>query len=623
MKRLKSLTATNLLLLGVFALIASLEVMAWFSNITTPLERLEYASRDAFLRLRGSRPTSDQIVIVALDDFTFNWTGYRWPFPRSYYAEIVNQVAKGGGKVIGLDLFLFAPDEQDGNDEELAAALRAMPASVSVVQIVNVPQAQYSLSTLSQPLPIYQQALSGVGITEFMRDEDAVVRGVRAYDAYQEKTFYHWAFELARLSFGAAAPQRVSQSALQFNNETIPLHQGQMILNYAGPAGSFPLYSASDVHDGITLEQNPNAFRNKIVLIGATSVTLQDVYPTPFSTQVLTPGVEVVANAVDTILLGAFLRQPPPWGNLILIAAAAFIALWILRAKSPLASILILAFVAAAYFGLTFFLLAKKNYILPFVSPLSMLALGVLIPFTQQALSEEIEKRRIRALFSRFISPEMVSQIVNTQDLNSLNKRANLTILFSDIRGFTTLSEKLSPEEVVNLLNPYLAAMTAIINRHGGTVDKYEGDAIVAFFGEPIPYEDHALRAARASVDMLEKVNQLSEEWLAAGRLKTRLNIGVGLNSGDVFVGLLGSKERINYTIIGDNANLAARLQDQTKTYAWPLLISESVYQQVNKEFAVQFVDAVTVKGKTYPVNVYKVLGKLDSSQTVQPWQTR
>ncbi|GAB4545032.1 MAG: adenylate/guanylate cyclase domain-containing protein [Anaerolineales bacterium] len=611
------------LLLSVFALITALEAMAWLPNITTPLERLEYASRDAFMRLRGNRATSDQIVIVALDDFTFNWTGYRWPFPRSYYAEIVNQVAKGGGKVIGLDLFLFAPDEQAENDDELAAALRAMPASVSVVQIVKNPQAQYSLATLSQPLPVYQEALSGVGVTEFMRDEDAVVRSVRAYDVYQEKTFYHWAFELARLYLGAPAPERASQNALQFDHQLVPLHQGQMILNYAGPAGSYPTYSASDVHDGVTLEQNPAAFRGKIVLIGATTVTLQDLYPTPFSAQVLTPGVEVVANAVDTILSGAYLQQPLPWVNLAWIVAAAFAALLILRSKSPLASILILAFSVAAYFGLAWFLLASKRYILPFVSPLSMLALGTLIPFTEQAVSEEIEKRRIRALFSRFISPEMVSQIVSAQDLSSLNKRANLTILFSDIRGFTTLSEKLTPEEVVNLLNPYLAAMTAIINQHGGTVDKYEGDAIVAFFGEPIPYKDHALRAARASVDMLEKVNQLSEEWLAAGRLQNRLNIGIGLNSGEVFVGLLGSKERINYTIIGDNANLAARLQDQTKTYAWPLLISESVYQQINGEFAAEFADAVTVKGKTHPVNVYKVLGKLDLSQTVQPWQSR
>ena len=141
--------------------------------------------------------------------------------------------------------------------------------------------------------------------------------------------------------------------------------------------------------------------------------------------------------------------------------------------------------------------------------------------------------------------------------------------------------------------------MTAVIHKHGGTVDKYEGDAIVAFFGEPVSFEDHAARTVRAAVDMLEALDDLSVQWLAEKRVEKRFNIGVGVNTGEVFVGLLGSKERINYTIIGDNANLAARLQDLTKTYSWPILISESTYQAVKDEFETEFADSVTVKGKT------------------------
>ena len=270
--------------------------------------------------------------------------------------------------------------------------------------------------------------------------------------------------------------------------------------------------------------------------------------------------------------------------------------------------------------GLILFM--RQRFILPMVTPLVMLFLGVVLPTLEQAVSQELEKRRVRSLFSRFISPQMVDQMMTTQDLNSLNKRSDVSIIFSDIRGFTTLSEKLSPEDVVALLNPYLEAMSKVIYKHGGTVDKYEGDAIIAFFGEPIPFKDHAVRALRASLDMRVALDKLRKQWEKEGR-PNQIEMGIGINSGEVFVGLLGSAERINYTIIGDNANLASRLQDLTKTYVWPILISESTYQQVKDEFDAEFVDAVIVKGKTKPVNVYKVIGRKGApkSEQLQSWQ--
>jgi adenylate cyclase len=245
------------------------------------------------------------------------------------------------------------------------------------------------------------------------------------------------------------------------------------------------------------------------------------------------------------------------------------------------------------------------------VIPELTLFLVSVLPTLEQALSQEMEKRRVRNLFTRFISPEMVDQLIATRDINSLNKRSDVTVLFSDIRGFTTLSEKLSPEDVVALLNPYLEAMTKIIHKNGGTVDKYEGDAIVAFFGEPVPYADHAARAVRTAVEMLKELGTLSERWQKEGRAVQKFDIGVGINSGEVFVGLVGSAQRINYTIIGDNANLAARLQDLTKKYVWPIIISESTYQQLKGEFEVEFADSVVVKGKTEPVNIYKVTARV------------
>jgi len=304
------------------------------------------------------------------------------------------------------------------------------------------------------------------------------------------------------------------------------------------------------------------------------------------------------------------------------ILLAALLAALISRSKQPSLTIAFLAAAMLGYYAVVVFSFIRFHYILPTIAPQLMLFLGVVLPTLEQAVSQELEKRRVRNLFSRFISPEMVDQMMTTQDLNSLNKRSDVSILFSDIRGFTTLSEKLSPEDVVALLNPYLEAMSKVIYKHGGTVDKYEGDAIMAFFGEPVPFKDHAVRSLRASLDMRVALDELRKQWEKEGR-PTQIEMGIGINSGEVFVGLLGSEQRINYTVIGDNANLASRLQDLTKTYAWPILISESTYQQVKDEFDTEFADAVTVKGKTKPVNVYKVIGKKGApkSEQLQSWQ--
>jgi adenylate cyclase len=362
------------------------------------------------------------------------------------------------------------------------------------------------------------------------------------------------------------------------------------------------------------------AFRDKIVLIGFTTPTVPDLYPTPFSASNRTPGVEIIANTISTIMSGNYLRIVPPWVNLVLIIVMALIAGIINRSPRPGLTVAVMGGAMALYAVIVYLVFAQARWYLPLTGPELMLFLGVVLPTLEQAVSQELEKRRVRGLFNRFISPEMVDQLLATQDINSLNKRTNLTILFSDIRGFTTLSEKLTPDEVVALLNPYLEVMTNVVHQHGGTVDKYEGDAIVAFFGEPVPYADHAVRAARAAVGMRTALTGLKERWQAEGILPERFEIGIGLNTGDVFVGLLGSAQRINYTVIGDTANLAARLQDLTKVYAWPIIISESTANAIKDEFDVEFIEAAMVKGKSEPVKIYKVLGV--KGERISPMET-
>jgi adenylate cyclase len=618
----KPLNLRIALLAGTALLLLILQAAALVPNVTTPLELVEYSARDAFMRLRGEQEISSDIVIVAIDDFSFNWTGLQWPWPRSYFAEIVEQINAGGGKVIGVDIILSEPDKDPANDEAFAKALGESPASSAVMQIDYVGTDEFKSANISLPQPVYLQVLDNVGITAVNSDEDAIVRRIVAYNKLESRTYLNWAFEVARLYLDVNAPTNITSTSMQFNGQTIPLNQGNLLINYAGSARTYPTFSASDVHDGITLEENPDAFRGKIVLIGATSFSMQDVYPTPFSPKNRTPGVEIVANSIDTIINGKYITLATSWINYLTVILAAFLAYLITLSKRPSLTVTLLIASMVGYLIAAFVMFVSQRYVLPVVAPQVMLFLGVVLPTLEQAVSQEMEKRRVRNLFSRFISPEMVDQMISTQDLASLNKRADLSILFSDIRGFTTLSEKLSPEEVVALLNPYLEAMSKVIYKHGGTVDKYEGDAIIAFFGEPVPYKDHAARSIRASLDMRIALAELKEEWAKEGRDIT-FEMGIGINSGEVFVGLLGSEQRINYTVIGDNANLAARLQDLTKTYAWPILVSESTYEQVSDEFDAELADAVTVKGKTRPVNVYKIIGRkgAQESEKLQGWQ--
>ncbi|OGO31464.1 MAG: hypothetical protein A2136_10310 [Chloroflexi bacterium RBG_16_54_11] len=589
-----------------------------FPNVTNPLNGLELATWDTFFRIRGQKAPDSDVVIVAIDDASLNWVHQPWPWSRSQLADIVNWLSNAGARVIGLDLFLFDPSANPADDQVLANALTNANATVSVNQIH--PTVEFTGMTNEVPLPIFQKSLSSYGITEVTRDQDAITRGVSAYESFNGDIYYNWSFQLARLFLGIDPPTHPSPSGLNFNGKLVPLNNNnQLLINYAGPSGTYlHKYSAAFIPLG---DYSPDLFRDKIVLIGATSPTLQDYYPTPFSPCSPTPGVEIVANTVATILQENYLHKAPPWTTVVLVILAAISAWFISRSSRPTLAIVLLIGGLFLYFVIQYIVFVQARWEFAVITPASMLFLGVVIPTLDQAVSQELEKRRVRNLFGRFISPEMVSQLIETQNISSLNRRTELTILFSDIRNFTTISEKLKPEEVVAFLNPYLAAMTKVIHKHGGTVDKYEGDAIVAFFGEPIQYSDHAHRAVEAALEMRQVLYDLNQQWIAEGRTRDGFEMGIGLNTGQVFVGLLGSEQRMNYTIIGDSANLASRLQDQTKEFGWPILISESTYQQVKDGFNAEFADSRLVKGKTEPVGIYKLLGAKNApeSELVKP----
>lgn len=494
------------------------------------------------------------------------------------------------------------------------------------------------------PLPSLRTAALDAGVTNIELDADGSAHSILAWDnAAREITegpyFYAWPIVTASRYAGAALQAQPGLDSFSFGGQTVPLNRRFLRVNFRGGAGTFPTISIYKITNGDLLQEDPNAVKDKIVLIGATSVSLQDIYPSPFGSARLMPGVELMANAIDTMLTGehitkwsgvcadattdvAFLRlcsAAERLPMLLSIAVSGLMGLGLLLIRQPSRAVaLVLGLIVA---GIAIWLIAFISFRteIPVVAPLFTLLLVYAFPAAERALNEEIEKRRVRGIFEMFISPEMVGQLID-QGVDAMRgKRAELTILFSDIRGFTTMSEKLSPEELVNLLNEYLGAMTDVIHRHGGTVDKYEGDLVMAFFGAPMWYADHAERAVRCSIDMRLELGRLRQKWEQEGNIAaTKLEMGIGLNSAEVFVGLVGSGRRVNYTVMGDGVNLASRVQDLTKDLKWPLLITEFTYEKVKEKFNVEFAEARLVKGKTVPVGMYRVLGEKGGS-TVRP----
>lgn len=597
-----------IVIIGIALTLMVLEITSGFPNVSSPFERLELISRDLALRMRGGGDVNDAIVIAAIDDESLAWVGERWPWRRSQIADIINWLNDAGAKLIAVDIILFEESFDPAEDEALLEALNNANSVVTVSQIFST---AYKV-TNDIPHEVFLDAIDGYGITEIERGDDAIVRGIKAFKDFEGQTYYNWAFEVSRVYLGIDPPSNPTLASLNFRNTSVPLNnRTTMLIDFAGPPKSFPTYPAAFIPLG---DYDSAIFKDKIVFIGATSETLQDLYPTPYSSTSLTPGVEVIANAVSTILSENYLRVAPPIITLVLILGAAILAWFIIKIPQPTLVIVVTAASIVVYFIIRQVILIQTGTQLAIIIPMLMLFLGTVIPTMDQAVAQEVEKRRISGLFGQFISPQMVEQLINTQDINSLNKRTEITILFSDIRGFTSISERLSPEEVVNLLNPYLEEMTKIIYKYGGTVDKYEGDAIIAFFGEPIPFNDHAKRATQTALEMRDALKNLTRKWKLEGRFNDVFEMGVGINTGEVFVGLIGSEHRINYTIIGDAANLAARLQDETKVYNWPILISGDTFKQVKNDFAFEFADSKILKGKSVPVDIYKLLGKVDRS---------
>ncbi|MBN1837958.1 MAG: adenylate/guanylate cyclase domain-containing protein [Spirochaetales bacterium] len=410
----------------------------------------------------------------------------------------------------------------------------------------------------------------------------------------------------------------------------IPINdKGQLLVNFMGIASSaspqghqtFPVRSFSGYASRVPPadpERWPRTMGvgNKLLMVGAFAKGIaEDEKTTPFG---LMYGVEIHANALNTILMNNFLYYLPRWSNaLILLAMALLTAFMASRLPTIWSLVLSLVLIVAFFFAVTV-IFDLYNLIITLSAPVFAVLLSFLAVIVYRIMTEEKDKRRIRDMFGKYVSPQVVDQILeNPPELGGIDKE--LTVLFSDIRGFTNKSESMPPQELVRYLNTYLTAMTDVVFEYRGTLDKYVGDEIMCFWGAPLPQEEHAILACKCAVRQMEVLGELNAQWPT----EWQTSIGIGLNSGIMTVGNMGSLGRMNYTLTGDNVNLGARLEGTNKTYGTGIIMSEYTYGLVKDRVVARELDNIRVKGKNKPVLIYELVDVIDGLAPPEPREER
>ncbi len=562
---------------------------------------LELRSFDYLSTVDDPRPPAGGPVIVAIDEPSLADINAQWPWPRSLHAELVTRLRAAGARVIGLDIIMAEPSNP-GNDAAITQAVGPDIVLAGDETLIETPQASQLIR--ATPLPQLTEAGAVTGIASIDLSGDGIFRRIPGYED-------GFAAMLAKAA-GAA----------------VSLPAGQLIQSF-GPARSYPTVSYYQALDPENLLP-PDYFKDRVVLVG---LSLQnapaidkggvDAFATPYTvhTGKLVSGVEVQATIYDNIRRGLSIAEArlPTVAACILIAVLLAAATvwrstgWLTIVTSASA---LLAFAAVSFAGI------RLAHV--FVSPLGPTVAYISVVFGQAAFDyaeERRNKRQIIRAFAQYISPDLVRRLSNDPSQLKLGgERRTLSVLFSDVRGFTTIAETLKddPEQLTGLINRLLTPLSDVVMDHGGTIDKYMGDCIMAFWNAPLDDPDHALHAVRASLAMqaaISRLNsQLEREAATRGAKPHVLKMGVGINTGECIVGNMGSTRRFDYSCLGDSVNLASRLEGASKNYGVALLLGEETAKLVTETYIVVELDRIIVKGRTVPSPVFTVVHKADAA---------
>lgn len=455
--------------------------------------------------------------------------------------------------------------------------------------------------------PEIQKSALDSGHIRLFPDADGIYRHFPVAVRYEEYAVPHIALQLARHVLGAEkTPLRLADGGrtLRMGERNIPLQSryGMVFIDYLGGKETFPIVSAGEVLQ----DDPPKILNGAIVLVGATADGLFDLRPTPFTRA--NPGVVVNATILENFLTGRFKAVAPMWVKLAAIFILAFLPwLWVPRV-SPLRGSFFFIGTGAAWWVFGTLAFTRGAMVLPLTAPFLALVVSYGLLTVYKLRTEVRHSRYLKQMFQSMVAPRVVEEILKLPSGIELGgEEKEITVLFSDIRGFTTYSEKHAPQEVVEILNEYLTQMTQLIFQTEGTLDKYIGDAIMAFWGAPAAQQDHTYRACSTALGMVDLLHHLLHpKWELEGREK--FEIGVGINTGPMVVGFVGSEHVKNYTLIGDNVNLASRLEGVTKEYRVSIVVSEAVQEKVKGDLLCRELDLIRVKGKDRPIRIYELV---------------
>lgn len=610
-------------------------------------KELEAISVDLRFLIRGVEKPSDKVIIVTWDDESFTELKRRYQdWPRSFHAQVITNLKDYGAKVIGFDIFVEDPaisiEEnifqgiteklqeyiKDANTrEKIIADLRTFQ---SIEDILLAQATKYAgnviydsrfawvsdeFGTREQmyiPISLILENGGDFGFVNIPIDADGFARNNMLAKKFSGDMFYSSSIKIVARYLGVKDSEiKYAKNKISIGKKIeIPVDErNYMPINFRGGIRTFETVSYHKVLRGTVKDKD--IFKNKIVLVGIYSDTVPDIHYTPFSRfdKIKMPGIEVIANTIDTILTKDFLKiASAGFNNTIIILLGMIIGF--LSYRFGFIQGIAVSFVLAILFSFfAIYLFTDKNIIINLFSPLLTIFLTYGGVTVFRGLTEEKEKKKIKSIFSRYVTQQVVNEILSSPEGMALGgKRKECTILFSDIRGFTSMSENMQPEEVVHVLNEYMEKMVDVVFKYQGTLDKFIGDAIMAIWGAPIAHPDDTKRAVFCALEMLSELKKLQEKWADEGR--NPFDIGIGINVGEVVVGNIGHPERMEYTAIGDNVNLASRLENLNKEFKTHIIISQKVYEKVADFVEVRPLEPVQVKGKAEKVMIYEVLGR-------------
>jgi len=625
------------------------------------LNILEYKLYDAVFQKTYSKNRTDSVAIVDIDEYSLEKFG-QWPWPRYRVALLLQKIHMAGALAVGMDILFAEPDgtspvvlqrslKRDlhvevqfsglpegllDNDQVLANVLQkgpyvlgysfafekkhtkikvSLPPDLNAVEIKGPGAKQahsylFKAENLIPPMPEFLQSVTHSGFMNTMTDKDGVLRRIPLFISWQGKLYPQLSLATLLTAFKDKLPDPVIKvtkggiESIKIGDTVVPLESnGAMLLNYRGPGHTFPYISAGKILED---KVNKKKLQGKIIFLGTSAAGLRDIRVSPLD-QVF-PGVEVHANVADNILSNDFIHRPdwtPGLEFFCVLFWGAVTTILIGWANAVLTLLITFMLGIMALYGSLWTLDNLNIWVSP-LFPMVVLLVNFSILNMQKFWISEKKKKFFRSAFSKYVSKAVVDQLAeNPERLSLEGEEKDVSILFSDIRGFTTISERLSPSQVSLLLHDYFTPVTRIIIKNHGTHDKFIGDAVMCFWNAPVAVNNHERFAIKAALEILESLHDLNIDFKE--KFGIQLAIGIGLHSGRCRVGNMGSDDIFDYTIIGDNVNLASRLESLTKFYGVQLIVSETMLQNCPDNIFVQELDLVRVKGKDKPVRIYTI----------------